>query len=91
MKNSNLFSGQEKGMIERFENEMTRVERRIREKLAWRGLVYTLSDTIPLFSYAFTMYYGAHLIAAKEIHFKNVIKLVENRCFNFGNVKFDFP
>lgn len=64
-------------MIERFTNEMMRVERIIREKTTWRGLVYTAAETVPFFSFAFSMFYGAHLIAAKEIHFKNVLKLVE--------------
>lgn len=65
-------------MIERFASEMARVERQIREKITWRGLVFTCSESVPLFAFAFAMYYGAHLIAAKEIHFKNVLKLVES-------------
>lgn len=72
-----MVSGQEKKMIERFVNEMTRVEKLIQKKIAWRGLVNSLTQSIPLFAYACALYYGAILIASKEIHFKNVIKLVE--------------
>lgn len=64
-------------MIERFENEMTSVEKLIRKKMAWRGLVNSVSQTIPYFAYAGGLYYGAFMIAAEEIHFKNVIKLVK--------------
>lgn len=63
-------------MIQRFTDEMTRVERQIRAKTLWRGLVCTITESIPVSSFAFAVCYGAHLIAAEEIHFKNVIKLV---------------
>lgn len=72
------FAGQEKYMIERFANEMTHVEKLIREKMVWRGLVNSTAESIPLFIFAGAMYYGAYLVAIGEIHFKNFIKLVEN-------------
>ena len=63
-------------MIDRFVREMNHVENLIRKKIFWRGLVNSLAECIALFSFAGTVYYGAYLIAAKEIHFKNFIKLV---------------
>lgn len=64
-------------MVQRFEKEMLCVESHIRRKTMLRGLVCTFSESIPVFAFAFAVFYGAHLIAAREIHFKNVIKLVQ--------------
>lgn len=64
-------------MVQRFEKEMLCVESHIRRKTMLRGLVCTISESIPVFAFAFAVFYGAHLIAAREIHFKNVIKLVQ--------------
>lgn len=69
-------------MIQRFEKEMTCVENHIRTKTMLRGLVCTVSESIPVSAFALAVCYGAHLIAAKEIHFKNVIKLVRFQYFN---------
>lgn len=63
-------------MIRRFEKEMICVESHIRKKTMLRGLVCTVSESIPVSAFALAVFYGAHLIAAQEIHFKNVIKLV---------------
>lgn len=76
-------SGQEKHMIERYTNEMTNVETLIRKKIVWRGLVNSFAQTAPLIAYAYAFYYGSHLIASKELHFKNVIKSVETHSHNF--------
>lgn len=68
------FVGQEKYMIERYVNEMTKVESIIRKKIMWRGLVNSVAQSIPFFGYAAALCYGGILIAHGEIHFKNVIK-----------------
>lgn len=73
-------------MIERYTNEMTRVEKLIRKKIVWRGLVNSFAQTAPLLAYAYAFYYGSYLIADKEIHFKNVIKLVKTLSPKFGFV-----
>lgn len=72
-----IFLGQEKHMIERYANEMNRVENLIRKKIVWRGLVSSFAKHIPPFAYAFGFYYGARLIADNEMNFKDVIKLVK--------------
>lgn len=64
-------------MIERYTSEMTRAEELIRKKIVWRGLVNSLQQCIGFFAYAGVLYYSSYLIAAQEIHFKNVIKLVK--------------
>lgn len=67
-------SGQEKFMIERYINEMMRIEKLIRNKIFWRGLANSLAQYLPAFAFGGMIYYASFLIAAKEIHFKNVIK-----------------
>lgn len=61
-------------MIMRYVAEMNIVEKIIRKKLIWRGLINSVSQAIPLFGYAIALTYGGFLIANGEIHFKNVIK-----------------
>lgn len=61
-------------MIERYTHEMVRVEKLIRRKIVWRGLVNSISQSISLFAFAGALCYGAFIIAAEEMHFKNVIQ-----------------
>lgn len=66
--------GQEKYMIDRYVTEMIQVQKIIRTKIIWRGLVNSVAQSIPFFGYAIALYYGGLLVANGEIHFKNVIK-----------------
>lgn len=68
-------------MIERFVNEMTRVEKTLQSKLTWRGLTNSIAQTIPFFLYDLSIFYSCHLIASKEVHFKNMLKLVKKSIF----------
>lgn len=68
-------------MVERYVNEMMKVESIIRKKIIWRGLVNSVAQSIPFFGYAAALCYGGFLIANGEIHFKNVIKWVKSRCW----------
>lgn len=65
-------------MIERYVNEMTRAEKLIGKKVVWRGLVNSLTQSVPMLIFTGALYYGSYLIASEKIHFKNVIKLVGN-------------
>lgn len=65
-------------MIERFVHEMTGVEKLMGKKFVWRGLVTSFAQNISTIAYAYSLFYGSQLIAAKELHFKNVIKLVKH-------------
>lgn len=72
-------------MIERYVNEMVRVEKLIEKKLAWRGLVSSVARCTPSFVYTITMYYSTYLIASKQLNVIDVIKLVscmieQHRC-----------
>lgn len=66
--------GQEKYMIERYVNEMTRVEKLIRNKIVWRGLVNSVAQSVPFLAYAVALCYGGYLVATEKMEFQNVIK-----------------
>ncbi|XP_055308357.1 multidrug resistance protein homolog 65-like [Sitodiplosis mosellana] len=68
---------QEKYMIERYVTEFTKVASITRKRIAWRGFVYTISQTIPFLGYAITLCYGGFMVADKEIPFKDIIKISE--------------
>lgn len=61
-------------MINRYIDEMNRVESTIRKKIIWRGFVNSFGASIPLFGYAIALYYGGVMVANGEIHFKDIIK-----------------
>lgn len=61
-------------MIGRYVDEMMKLERIVKSKIAWRGLANSVAQSIPFFGYAVALYYGGLLIASGEIHYKNVIK-----------------
>ncbi|XP_055294777.1 multidrug resistance protein homolog 65-like [Sitodiplosis mosellana] len=64
-------------MIYRYEEEMKMASSIIRKKIIWRGLVNSIAQSIPFFSYAVALCYGGFLVANGELHFKNVIKVTE--------------
>ncbi|XP_055296579.1 multidrug resistance protein homolog 65-like [Sitodiplosis mosellana] len=68
---------QEKFMIDRYVTETRKMFTLIRKKIAWRGFVNSLAQTIPTFANALTLCYGGFLVINGEIHFKNVIKVTE--------------
>lgn len=61
-------------MIERFTKEMSNVEMVARRKTIWRGLINSVTQAIPIFSYGVALYYGGILVSSEEIHYKNVIR-----------------
>lgn len=63
-------------MLERYANEMARVEKLIQKKIAWRGCVNSFAQYFATFAYAYGFYYGAYLVADKDTDFKNILKLV---------------
>ncbi|XP_018398759.1 PREDICTED: multidrug resistance protein homolog 49 [Cyphomyrmex costatus] len=52
---------------------------RIRNKL--RGLVYSCGQTIPMFGYAISLYYGGYLVAREGLSYEKVIKISEALIF----------
>lgn len=71
---SSFIAGQEPYVIARFVREMDKVETIVKKKMIWRGLVSSTGQAIPFLGYAVALYYGGLLVAAQEIHFKNIIK-----------------
>lgn len=61
-------------MIERFTVEMNKIERVIRKKILWRGLVQSAGQSIPFLAFAAAFFYGGLMVAREEIHFTSVIK-----------------
>lgn len=61
-------------MIQRFVNEMVRVERLGRKKIIFRGLVNSFSQAIPLLAYAIALCYGGFMVANDEIHYKEIVR-----------------
>lgn len=61
-------------MIDRYVTETTKMSDLVQKKIAWRGLVNSLAETIPSFASMLTFCYGGYLVVNGEIHFKNVIK-----------------
>lgn len=71
------FIGQEQSMIERFTNEMEKVRKISRKKVAWRGVLNSIMQVIPGLAYGFGLSYGGYLVVNREIEYKNVIRVCE--------------
>lgn len=65
---------QEKFMIQRFIDEMVRVERLGRKKIIYRGLVNSFSQAIPLLAYGVALCYGGFMVAYGEVHYKEIVR-----------------
>lgn len=61
-------------MIERYVDEMSRVETLLKKKTIWRGVTNSVAQAIPLIAYAVALCYGGFLIAWGEMHYKDVLK-----------------
>lgn len=61
-------------MAARFLIEMSKVEMLAHKKAAWRGLINSFSQSIPLLVYAIGLTYAGFMVANEQIYFKNVIR-----------------
>lgn len=66
--------GQEPHLMKRYSDELELAEKACRSKIRYRGTVFGLGQTTPLFGYALAFYYGGVMVANDEIAYKNVIK-----------------
>lgn len=66
--------GQQEDVYNRYASEVEKAEKACRNKIRYRGLVYGLGQTTPLFGYAVAFYYGGLLVANEGLPYKNVIK-----------------
>lgn len=67
-------AGQEKHMIERFTDKMKNVEMITRKKTIWRGLINSITQTIPYASFGIGLYYGGTLVSSGDTHYKCVMR-----------------
>lgn len=61
-------------MIERFQKEMSNVERLSHKKIIFRGLVNSFSQAVPLLAYAVALGYGGYMVANKQIEYKEIVR-----------------
>lgn len=63
-------------MIDRYLANLTKVESILRRQIIWRGLVNSMSQSIPYFGYTIALYYGGYLLANEKIDLKDFVKYV---------------
>ncbi|XP_011684594.1 PREDICTED: multidrug resistance protein homolog 49 isoform X2 [Wasmannia auropunctata] len=61
--------------------ELDHVARATRTRNRLRGLVYSCGQTVPMFSYAISLYYGGYLVAQEGLSYEMVIKVSEALIF----------
>lgn len=71
----------EEVFLKRYCVELDHVARAMRIKNRLRGLVYSCGQTIPMFSYAISLYYGGYLVAREGLSYEKVIKISEALIF----------
>lgn len=64
---------------------METVRKISRKKIAWRGLLNSITQVIPGAAYGVALFYGGYMIANREIEYKYVIRWDEL----YLNPKFD--
>lgn len=52
---------------------MDNVETLTLKKLKWRGLINSISQTLPFLFYGIALFYGGIMVARKQISYKDVI------------------
>ncbi|KYN10498.1 Multidrug resistance protein like protein 49 [Trachymyrmex cornetzi] len=71
----------EEVFLKRYCIELDHVARAMRIRNRLRGLVYSCGQTIPMFSYAISLYYGGYLVAREGLSYEKVIKISEALIF----------
>ncbi|XP_018348574.1 PREDICTED: multidrug resistance protein homolog 49-like isoform X2 [Trachymyrmex septentrionalis] len=71
----------EEVFLKRYCVELDHVARAMRIRNRLRGLVYSCGQTIPMFSYAISLYYGGYLVAREDLSYEKVIKISEALIF----------
>ncbi|CAO1320937.1 unnamed protein product [Diamesa hyperborea] len=73
--------GQERHVLNRYTAEIEHVDSFCQKKSRFRGFVFGLGQTVPLMGYGVSLWYGGLLIARKEMHYEDVIKVGEALIF----------
>ncbi|XP_015603415.1 multidrug resistance protein homolog 49 isoform X2 [Cephus cinctus] len=73
--------GKENAFLERYNAVLAHVAQATRTRNRLRGLVFSCGQTTPYFGYALSLYYGGYLVARKNLHYQDVIKVSEALIF----------
>lgn len=65
---------QEGEVVERYAREIMAVEKAVKRKLSFRGLVFSSVQAIPIIASGVSLYYGGVLVAREGLEFEKVIK-----------------
>lgn len=71
----------ENAFFERYCTELKLVARATRIRNRLRGIVYSCGQTVPMFGYAISLYYGGYLVAREGLSYDKVIKVSEALIF----------
>ncbi|XP_055687209.1 multidrug resistance protein homolog 65 [Lutzomyia longipalpis] len=69
---------QEGSMVSRYSKEIQKVERSVKRKLMFRGSVFSIGQSAPMFAYAVALYYGGVLVANEGVAYENLIKVSDS-------------
>ncbi|KAL0111878.1 hypothetical protein PUN28_013228 [Cardiocondyla obscurior] len=67
--------------FKRYCTELDHVARATRVRNRLRGIVYSCGQTVPMFGYAISLYYGGYLVAREGLSYEKVIKVSEALIF----------
>lgn len=65
----------------RYCEELDLVAKAVRIRNRLRGIVYSCGQTVPMFGYAISLYYGGYLVAREGLSYEKVIKVSEALIF----------
>lgn len=67
--------------FKRYCEELDLVAKAVRIRNRLRGIVYSCGQTVPMFSYSISLYYGGYLVAREGLSYEKVIKVSEALIF----------
>lgn len=72
---------QEPHILKRYIIEIDKVQKACRNKIRFRGTVFSFGQAAPFMGYGLALYYGGTLVAREGLEYKNVIKVSEALIF----------
>ncbi|XP_059619981.1 multidrug resistance protein homolog 65 [Phlebotomus argentipes] len=69
---------QEASMVARYSLEIQKVEKSVKRKLMFRGSVFSIGQSAPMFAYAVALYYGGLLVANEGLGYEKLIKVSDS-------------
>ncbi|XP_026751767.1 multidrug resistance protein homolog 49-like isoform X2 [Galleria mellonella] len=71
----------EDGVLSRYQKAGIEARNEAIKSMRWRGSVFSFGQTAPVAGYALSLWYGGVLVANKDVHYKDVIKVSEALIF----------